>query len=157
MNYLGSIGYVTSGNIKNVILDNINITGNSNVGGLAGRCDYKVSNVSANNITISANSYVGGVTGTATNQEEYTEQVNINLKNSNIRGTDYIGGITGQSYYIILTNCTVSETSITGVSSVGGMAGYKMVSPSYSCKNNIIDNCEISGSGSYIGGLNRIW
>ena len=151
MNYLGVIAFVSSGSVKNITLDTINITGTGYIGGLSGRCDYEVSNITGNNITILASgNYTGGIIG-----YEYgpgrPEQSNIDVINSNITGIDYVGGITGYDYAVCLTNSSVTNSTMTGINNVGGMAGRKY--NSMRAYYNTVDNCKIYGSGVNIGGL----
>ena len=151
MSYVGVIGWVNSGSVKNITLDTINITGISYIGGLSGRCDYEVNNITANNINITASgNYVGGIIGYEYNAA-FPEQSNIDVTNSNIIGIDYVGGITGYDYSIILTNNSVINSVITGANYVGGMTGSKTCARNVFY--NIVDNCEIYGSGENIGGL----
>ncbi len=151
---VGIIGFVRNGNIKIISLNTVNITGKEYVAGLVGRCDYEISNIDANkvNITASGNN-IGGVVGYSSNTLN-PEHIYINISDSTIISEgNYVGGITGFNYQVKLTNSSVKNTSVTGNSYVGGMSGSNLLSANYYTYYNTVDNCNIYGSDSYIGGL----
>ena len=152
MNYVGVIGFIGSGNVKNITLDTVSIIGTSYVGGLSGRFDYEISNINANNVDIKGTGdMIGGIVGYTSNAIS-PRHINIKISNSNIIGYNYVGGITGYNYEVILTNSSVDGSVIEGESFIGGMTGYKYVT-SEKCYYNSVSDCEIYGEGSYIGGL----
>lgn len=151
MNYVGMIGYHTSGNINNIVLDTINITGNDSVGGFIGRIassidrTTNITQITANDITVVGSShYVGGVFGYGhiSNTNAIT---NVTIENSNITGQNYTGGVsgTGSGRYFYSKN-----NQVTGASQVGGVFGSTSYSEFLKTEDGII-----KGNGSYIGGI----
>ncbi len=67
MNYVGIVGSFVFGEVTNVEMENINVNGNSYIGGLAGECNYNVNNVKAKDIHVTAvDNYAGGIMGITT-------------------------------------------------------------------------------------------
>ena len=152
-NYAGGIiGYAKWSNyqieqkIKNILIQNSNITGQDYVGGVLGygRINY----MEGINNHIKGKNDVGGITGYA-----YTNNGNSTTRNSIIEGTgDRIGGIAG--HHNSLFNVHVYDSKIygTGANSnyVGGIGGFGDADVGY----GLVENCDISTSGSYVGGIN---
>jgi len=151
MNNTGMFGY-TAGNISNVGLTNINISGYNFVGGLVGFLDYRgfVSNSSSAGI-VNGSAVVGGLIG------KVRAISGVSIFNSysaaNVNGFNNVGGLIG------LAVCDVSNSysvgNVTGCSYVGGLAGYTLnanIFNSYSRTNVTGIDCSYSSSG-YTGGL----
>ncbi|MCC8157947.1 MAG: filamentous hemagglutinin N-terminal domain-containing protein [Phascolarctobacterium sp.] len=166
----GIVGYNGSGIDRGGIIDSctntkeavINITGGSNIGGIAGRNDfgsngtsgrdwYSITN-SNNYAAVSGKDYVGGIVG---HNKDWIE------KNQNfgaITGTgSYVGGIVGANSEnpAIIENCTNSGV-ITGINYVGGIAGYNGYNDlDYAAKitnSHNTDSGSVTGN-SYVGGI----
>ena len=156
MNNVGIIGGETSGNIKDIELENITVKGNTNIGGLIGSVNItvntKIENITGDNITIEATgNYVGGIIGYRTGNNN--EVSNISVNNSHITGQDYTGGIMGwnnSSSATYLEYFETNNTEVTGKSYVGGISGYLAGSAK---KHMKIESCNITGTGNYIGGI----
>ena len=149
-NYTGGlVGYYYGvGKINNVTADNVNVKGVAYVGGLAGyilMSDVTNVTITKTNV-IATGSYVGILTsriGENANSHAFT------VANVQIKGNPVIsdGVITG------------SDTTVTGVNEVGGIAGRSYVS---SCRDvesgrytdiyNVVDGIYVKGSGNYVGG-----
>ena len=132
---------VNGGVVKNVILDNISISGNSN--GNAGAI--------CNEATGDARIYNCGVlaTNSTTNTDEdgYTS---LTMCSSTVSGSNYVGGIVGLldgSARVI--NC-FSYANVSGGSYVGGIVGYNNVATTATNLQTMVMNCmfygEVSGS-----------
>ena len=150
---VGMIGTSYLGELSNIKLNNINITGDKgSVGGLVGESkETNKFNIEADNINVKSElNYIGGIFGLM--QNEYAENgvtTNISIKNSEITGNKYIGGISGgrlsngESIYV--NNCDVS-----GISHVGGAVGDQW--SSVTKEDVIVENSRIKGK-HYVGGI----
>jgi len=171
-NYVGLFGLIgEGGEVKNVGVINVNMTGNKGVGGLVGDNYGTVSNsYSTGNVTGESYS-VGGLVG-------YNSNGNISNSYStgNVTGFDYLGGLVG-----VNSNGTVSNSYSTGNVSgeenyLGGLVGRNWkgnISNSYSTGNvtgfdylgglvgdnyngnisNSYSTGNVSGEENYLGGL----
>ncbi len=140
--YIGLFGITASGAIiKNLGVEECNISGDSYVGGLAG-LNYSVNtNCGSQGSVSGASDYVGGLVGhnAGSNANCYTK--------GSVSGTGYYaGGLIGYNAGIN-TNC-YSTDSVSGSNYVGGLAGDSV---------GTITNCSatgsVSGTGDYVGGL----
>ena len=147
-NYQGLFGRTYQSEIKNIGLENINITGINMVGGIIG---INTGNSSLTNSyatgNVNGNMSVGGLVG-------YHYQGQLNITNSyaivDVTGNkDTIGGLIGYTIGGNIRN-SYSIGSVTGnEGNVGGLVGYNYrgtITNSYSTGN-------VTGGGSYIGGL----
>ena len=142
--------------IENINLDNINIIGKTNVGGFIGHQyelhDGNITNITANNITILGTvSYTGGIIGYIKDHNTYLLS-NLEVKESNIKGNNYVGGVIGNGKG---NTFTVTNSKVEGNNYVGGVIGVK----DYFAWGNaskggyyIADNVEIYGN-SYVGAI----
>ena len=147
-NYVGLFGNIGKGAvIRNVSLQDINITGHTYVGALVGWNDGSVSNsyasgtvsaqfnvgglVGSNNGTLFGNlSYSGTVMGSGANIGGLIGYNTANLDGSNgaivvvgnVIGGDAVGGLVGLQDGGTISGISVSN-SVQGVNSVGGLAG----------------------------------
>ena len=115
-NYVGLIGFIGSdGTVKNVKLENVNITGSYYVGGVVG---YNSGSVTActSSGSVSGSYYVGGVVG------GNFGTVTACTSSGSVSGSIYVGGVVGDNYGTV-TACTASG-SVEGRSNVGGVVGY---------------------------------
>ncbi|UQZ84602.1 Endo-1,4-beta-xylanase A precursor [Paenibacillus konkukensis] len=156
--YVGLFGYAQSAiaapnltKIKNVRLENVQITSRSstaNVGGLAGSTDAwtAVDGVSVSGEITGAGSWVGGITG----QSVYSisnSDAHVHI-NGNFR---YAGGLTGYNTYGITESYATGDVTVTGnFNYAGGLVGYILgdVSNSYAT-----GRIEASNPSSSVGGL----
>ena len=144
-NYVGLFGLIgEGGEVKNVGVINVNMTGNKGVGGLVGDNYGTVSNsYSTGNVTGESYS-VGGLVG-------YNSNGNISNSYStgNVTGEKWVGGLVGHNYSTTVSN-SYSTGNVTGeLGYVGGLVGENdsgTVSNSYSTGN-------VTGESDYLGGL----
>ena len=101
--YVGLFGYVSGENSNNpttivgLNIKNINVKGNSNVGGVAG---YLFTNAKINEVTLTGTiignektgTYIGGIVGSVTTSNVYIDSV---IVNANVTGNSNVGGISG--------------------------------------------------------------
>ncbi len=157
MNYVGLIGGVTSGNIKNINIDDICIKGNQYVAGFIGNIDIGVvatiDDITENKVTVEGTGdYVGGFTGYQSGANIETN--NLIISDSNINGKNYTGGLIGYFNYGTLNYAEIKGSTVSGNSYVGGISG-----EFYSSGNDWMGyylqakTSIINGEGNYIGGI----
>ena len=142
--------------IENINLDNINIIGKTNVGGFIGHQyelhDGNITNITANNITILGTvSYTGGIIGYIKDHNTYLLS-NLEVKESNIKGNNYVGGVIGNGKG---NTFTVTNSKVEGNNYVGGVIGVKDYFDWGNASKGgyyIADNVEIYGN-SYVGAI----
>lgn len=119
--YVGLIGNF-SGYIENLGLENISISGNSYVGGIAGKMNFfsSIINSYVTGTITASGSYAGGLVGYADNSCTLSNMYNT----ANVNGNSYVGGIVGRSSSILRVNNVYNIGSVQGNSSVGGLTGY---------------------------------
>ncbi len=170
---VGSFGtsYNSSTSIEDYLEDciiaaDVNVYGQSYIGGLAGFLNYRVSvDNCVNNGQITANGNVGGVIGGSSNSNFYSEISNcVNNGTITMNGNGYIGGIAGgsrgssSSYFSNFFNCTnngsiVVNNTAAGDIYVGGLAGSGRVSSSVNTSMGTITVANSSSSRTYVGGI----
>jgi len=126
-NYIGLFGYVKNGTIKNVVLEDVNITGSGWVAAVAGAQTVRASSTSPEtieNVTVSGKvagqAYVGGVVGMLQN-----ERILNSVSHVEVTGESHnIGGLVGQSINSTVQNSRATGDVIApGASGVGGLIG----------------------------------
>jgi hypothetical protein len=140
--YVGLFGY-TEGQIRNLGIENVNITGEFAVGGLAGHNSGTISSCYSVNGVV--NGWVmgcGGLVG-----ENYYGSITDSYNTSAAEGADLTGGLVGSNSYGNITNC-YSEGLVTGYYYVGGLAGGNMAGSITCCHAH----SEVTGENS-VGGL----
>ncbi len=139
------------GTVKNLKLDKVNVTANSNVGAIAGENRGTIENcsVSGSVTGLSDNSCVGGIAG-------FHRKGSITDCHSSatVEGIAYIGGIAGQSNASIIacysTGSVTAKMNSVNYSYAGGVVGLN---------NNvaILTACyatgDVKGEGNYVGGV----
>ena len=112
-NYVGLIGFIGSdGTVKNVKLENVNITGSYYVGGVVG---YNSGSVTActSSGSVSGSYYVGGVVG------GNFGTVTACTSSGSVSGSIYVGGVVGDNYGSV-TACYWSDYAGNGIGSGNG-------------------------------------
>ena len=146
---VGLFGYVKNATIKNVVIDNINVKGSSNIGALIGTTEG-ISTVENCSITgtgiVNGASCVGGVIGNALGGLVIECSSTATVTGS----AGSVGGLIGNSFAAVSKCYSTGNVSTTG-SNVGGLIG--------NASNNsviVIMECYATGNvtgGSIIGGL----
>lgn len=128
---------VNGGTVKNVILDNVSISGGSNVGAIC------------NEATGDTRIYNCGVLATSSLVEKDQEGYDVITScSSTISGSGYVGGIVGLldgSSRVI--NC-FSYANVSGGSYVGGIVGYNNVATTATNLKTMVMNCMFYGEVS---------
>ena len=144
------------GTVKNLKLDKVNVTANSNVGAIAGENRGSIENCSVSgSVTGSSNkSNVGGIAGL------HSEGTITDCHSSaTVEGIAYVGGIAGQSNAIVgittITACystgSVTATADIGGSYVGGVVG--RISGSGAILTACYATGNVKGDSDYVGGV----
>ncbi|MDH8679903.1 ZmpA/ZmpB/ZmpC family metallo-endopeptidase-related protein, partial [Fusibacter bizertensis] len=94
MTYVGLFGYIGGGSVKNLTIENADVSGDT---------------------------YVGAIVGYATEENKLIE--NCHVKNGQVSGTSNVGGVVGRLYKGYVENSSYTGI-VNGESNVGGFAGY---------------------------------
>ena len=144
--YIGLFGVAEGAAISNVGLVDVNVSGNSAVGGLLGTI-FNSTTVS-NSYTagsVSGNSYAGGLVG-----HSLGSTISGSYARGDVSGSIYVGGLVGESLSSTVSN-SYATGEVTGTSAfIGGLVGYNS-SGSISIVNSYATG-DVSGN-SYVGGL----
>ena len=138
--------------IKNIGLENVDIKGASQVGGLAGYAQSKITNCYATGNISGIAMYIGGLIGVGSDITNSYSIVTVSTSESSTRCGD-IGGLAGGVFEGNVINCfakgsiwvTVPTTAPLGYRGIGGLVG--------AMYNSTIDN---SYSEMEITGLNNV-
>ncbi len=141
--FIGLFGFLGStGEIKNINLTNINYTGNTMVGSLAGVSLGDIINVNISG-SINGNSIIGGIVG---ENDKLLSKVSFN---GTINSNSYSGGLAGYNIGgTIIDSYSIGSVIVNG-NYVGGLVGRNV---NVSIISNSYSNSEISGH-NYTGGL----
>jgi hypothetical protein len=141
-NYIGLFGDVGSGGqIRNLGVEDVNITGSYHVGGMVGYNNGTLTECYATGSVSGTGDYVGGLAGrnNSTLIECYAT--------GSVTGSFCVSGLVGYNNGL-LTACYATG-SVTGTGSVGGMVGYN--------NGGVLTACyatgSVSGTGYGVGGL----
>ncbi len=113
---VGLFGYIKSGAVKNISLDNVQISSSGQfVGGLVGQNAGTLYNCQISG-SVSGYYYVGGIAG------QNSGQLTLGRADVLVKGTDYIGGLAGYNKSGTISTC-FALGAVTGARCVGGLAG----------------------------------
>ena len=151
--YVGLIGKLDGGTVKNLKFANVTATGGENVGAVVGRIinNGKVENVHVLSGTVTGSKRAGGIVGSI---KAYGSIVNCSNA-ATVETTVYnAGGIVGAAYYTVtdqqmyITNCKNTGKVTSAGNCAGGIVGLSAANVS-DCTNS----AAISGAGTSIGGI----
>jgi filamentous hemagglutinin family protein len=140
--FVGLFGYAGSGSaISNVGLNHAEISGDTNVGALAGYSNGTISNSYATG-SVAGDQYVGGLVG----EVGSGGSVATSYSSADVSGTDHVGGLVGEDLGTISNSYATG--SVSGDTNVGGLVGtgHKAIVNSYA-------SGFVSGEGDNVGGL----
>ena len=152
------------GTVKNLKLDKVNVTANSNVGAIAGQNRGTIENCSVSgSVTGSSdNSCVGGIAGW-----HRVGTITDCHSSATVEGRAFVGGIAGQSdamsYPASITACystgsvTATKNNTTGYSFAGGVVGYNNGAVLIACYATGDVEGGFYGGGSTAGVVGRIY
>lgn len=153
----GLFGNIQNSTIKNLKLENVNIVGGGNVGGLIGNA---AGNNNIENITVT-----GTVRGTGTNVGGLIGYINANVtgttisdcvSNVNTTGAAQTGGLVGYLYLTsdsININNVISTGTVNGAAQTGGLIGYSQSTKGTNTLTNAYATGNITATGNNAGGL----
>ncbi|MFA6797606.1 MAG: GLUG motif-containing protein, partial [Candidatus Paceibacterota bacterium] len=115
----GDVNPYTTMSIKNIGLENVDITGYYLVGGIVGRMQSgTISNSYTTGKITATESYVGGLIGGNSNTN-YSFTINNSYSRANISGKTYVAGLVGSSIGIMIN--VYSTGILSGTSGIGGL------------------------------------
>jgi len=141
----GLFGFINNGAAKNLKMENVNVTGNNNVGSIAGYTYFvNVTNCRSSGTIRGMGSFVGGVVGYIDNS------VATNCYSScSVSGVDNVGGVTSYVYG------SVSDCYSSGVITASGKDAGGVVS--YIAEDSEVTKCfftgTVNGTGHFTGGV----
>ena len=167
---VGLFGYVDNATLSNLTLTNVNVTGESDVGGLAGNAAGTIQNVAVNGGTVSGNADAGGLVGdnyadisgssaSATLSGAYAVGGLVGINLGTISSSHATGAVSGSGGYagglVGFNGATITDSYATGaVSSTGG---YSAVGGLVGFNEGSIGNSYATGAVSGTGGYTRRW
>ncbi|MHC4621267.1 MAG: GLUG motif-containing protein, partial [Planctomycetota bacterium] len=126
--FIGLFGVISrGGQILNLRMEDIRVTGDDGVGALAGSNHSQV-NVCHVTGQIYADDYVGGLVGCNDGTVENCTAT------ATVQGDRMVGGLVGESDSATISNC-FADANATGVDYVGGLVGYCMYSKFRDCNS----------------------
>ena len=158
-NYVGMIDFLgEGGTVKNVTLENVNITGNRNMIGGGGDCVGSVVGDNYGTViactasgNVSGTLYVGGVVGY--NNGTVTACYHAS---GNVSGTSNVGGVVGRNTSGTVTACYHASGNVSGTSNVGGVVGYNISGTLTACYwSGLPDND--NGGATKVDGTTVTW
>ena len=144
--YQGLFGYTDSGEIKNIGVENVNITGFKSIGGLIG---YANNNTAINNSYATGNVTGDEITGGLVGTMENRSAINNSYATGNVTGNKIIGGLVGRMENSSVINNSYATVSVAGNEIIGGLNGWVEAG---SQVNNSYATGSVSGN-KYSGGL----
>ena len=116
--YIGLFGYVGyGGQIRNLRVEDVTVTGGSAVGGLVG-VNYFGTLISCSVAgLVSGDSSVGGLVG-----DDFYGTLTSCYATGSVSGTSNVGGLAGWNFWSTLTSCYATDT-VSGSDAVGGLVG----------------------------------
>jgi hypothetical protein len=140
---VGFFGYVLGATIKNVGLHDVDVTGHSHVGAVAGDADSSLfSSICVTGSVEGTGDLVGGMVGDVYS----SSSISSSYTTADVSGgQNGVGGLTGR-ITITTIDSSYATGNITGLNGVGGLCGYEYSS---TIKNSLAANGTITrGSGS---------
>jgi hypothetical protein len=146
--YVGLFGETSGATLSNVGLLNANITGQNDVGSLAGANEYSssISSSYATGSVSGSGNNIGGLVGS----NVYSGAIDNSYASGNVSGSNNVGGLVGLNYDLssVINSYAIGRVSASSNNS-GGLVGYNSF-------NSTIDNSYAAGSvsgSSDVGGL----
>ena len=144
--YTGLFGFIGSGGtIKNLTLANVDVSGNENVGAVAGICMGATFIGCSVSGTINGTEYVGAIIGDQTGGS-----ISECSSSAVVNGQDYVGGIAGATQgRTTLIACYATGNVVGTGDGVGGVTGINGTGTLIAC----YATGSVSGTGNYVGGV----
>ncbi|MBU0766494.1 hypothetical protein KKF55_01760 [Patescibacteria group bacterium] len=124
VSHVGIFGVVNGGIIENIHLNNVNILGRSNVGGVVGSLLHgRVKDMVLNNVKVSGTFNVGGLAGLSKYENGISAIIRSSISNCMVEGNGGVGGLVGVNDSSLLSILSSTMCSVRGEYNVGGIAG----------------------------------
>lgn len=149
--YVGLFGYAAAATINDVIVENVNITGDMNVGSLAGALSNSTITNCYSTGTLIGGTNLGGLIGLT---ETLSSTISQNYSSCSVNGDNRVGGLIGGITTATNTSDCYALGSVTAsTNNAGGFIGYSssttaVVSRSYSAG---FVSCGGTNTGGFIG------
>ncbi len=141
--YVGLFGHASFANIRNLGLENVDVTGGNNVGGLAGWNEAGAISDSYVTGSVSGVSNVGGLAG------RNNGSITTSYSAAAVSGTgSNAGGLVGRNGEYSSILASYSTGAVSGVNKVGGFAG-----SNWGAIETSFSTGAVSGTGSEVGGF----
>ena len=155
-NGIGLFG-CSGGRIRNLGVEDANISGNTGVGGLAGYTESADINNCYSTGNVNGDHYVGGLVG----YDDYGNKSNINgcYSKSTVNGLKQIGGLVGLINAGYISRC-FSTGSVNGNNNVGGLAGCNIDGDIINCYSTgaVSGDCNCGGfTGVNMGSIHKCY
>jgi len=171
--YVGLFGFTTNGEIKNLVVENAQVSGRLGVGVIAGSpYTSKITNVAVTgHVKVNGMAYVGGVGGRnayanwdgVTVNVDASSYVNANSVEDGTAYRTYVGGVCGfngeggHSFKNIKSNINVTGSTI-DVGGLFGIAHYSNKFENCSCSGNVeVTGAESAEDAQEMGGIAGVW
>lgn len=141
---VGLFGNLRDGKVDSLILENCNITGIRDVGGLAGQSRSYISNCSVTGKVKGEDRSIGGICGI------HGGNLSNCFTNVTATGGVMVGGLAGSIYTATITDCH----AIGNITGSGGLGGY--ISGPDGEEYSLISNCYATGNVSDVSGIGEI-
>jgi hypothetical protein len=124
-NFVGLFSYVRGeGQIQDIGLVNVIVTGKRGVGGLVGRNVIGTVSNSYSKGSITGNSLVGGLVGENGGLPPNPSNISDSYSMGSVTGITYVGGLVGYIFNGTVSNCYSTGNVTSDSSYVGGLVGY---------------------------------
>ena len=161
-NFVGLFGEISGSAAvaRNFTINSGSISGLDNVGSVAGvvRNGALIENIT-NTADVSGENQVGGIAGTLSSQVDSSEKTSVNdlVNYGSVRGEQMVGGILGYSSRVNIGGATANYGSVSGKddnssNQIGGIVGQAYETTIGDGKNQIINQLNVTG-GYNVGGI----
>ncbi|MFW6064775.1 MAG: GLUG motif-containing protein [Candidatus Natronoplasma sp.] len=150
---VGLFGFNNGGTVRDIGVENSNVSGNDNVGGLVGHNQGATVNNSYATGNVSGNDNVGGLVGNNDGTVSYDATVSNSYATGDVNGDERVGGLVGLNDYEDPIENSYATGDVSGYTNVGGLVGNN--------NQGTVDNSYATGavSGDYSEGglIGRDW
>jgi hypothetical protein len=135
---VGFFGYVLGSTIKNVGLHDVDVTGHSHVGAVAGDADSSLfSSICVTGSVEGTGDLVGGMVGDIYSSSSISSSYTM----ADVSGQNGVGGLAGRINSSTTIDSCYATGDISGIAAVGGLSGYEYTS---TIKNSLAANGTIT-------------
>ena len=156
--YIDSNEYSNGAYVRNLIVRNATVNGNTHVGAIAGYAKYcDITGCTVEGCTVTGSSDAGNAIGGIAGYTDYADVIDCVVKDCTVSGTStaktHVGGVVGYIYVRTITRTTVDGCNISGEGAGGTIiapiAGYINYARALNC---FVLNTASGGTGTVYGG-----